>query len=386
MRTSASCRRRGLQALTALSAPAVVAALSALATGHAVSALATAATGVSPALKLTRVASAERPILVLADPSSGALLVVEQTGRIRPIGPEGGQPALFDISAQVSSGNEKGLLGAAFSRDGKWLYTNHTNRNGDTEISATPWTAGKADTPARVLLLDVDQPYANHNGGGLVVDDAGVLWIGLGDGGSARDPQNRAQNLNTLLGKMLRIVPTPDKPGRYTIPTGNLPRAAGRPEIWGYGLRNPWRFSIDQPSRTVWIGDVGQNTVEEINAVPVTAVRPNFGWRRREGNRPFIGKAFRPGEAIEPVHTYLHSDGGCSVTGGVVYRGSAIPALKGTYLFSDYCDSTVRAITGRRGSTSLGISAKQISSFGVDASGEVYVVSLEGPIYRIDKR
>jgi len=381
MRRLRSSQRR-LHAWAVLSAASVGIMLSAVASVPAGS-----ATGAGPSLKLTRVASAERPVLVLADPSSGELLVVEQTGRVRKVGSEGGAPALFDISTQVSGGNEQGLLGAAFSNDAKWLYTNHTNRSGDTEISATPWIAGKADASARVLMLKVDQPYANHNGGGLVVDDAGVLWIGLGDGGSARDPQNRAQNLSTLLGKMLRIVPTPDRPERYTVPPGNLPKAEGRPEIWGYGLRNPWRFSIDQPSRTVWIGDVGQNTVEEINAVPVTAVRPNFGWRRREGNRPFNGKAFRPGEVIEPVHTYLHSDGGCSVTGGVVYRGSAIPALKGTYLFSDYCDSTVRAITtGRRGSTSLGISAKQISSFGVDASGEVYVVSLEGPIYRIDKR
>jgi glucose/arabinose dehydrogenase len=362
-----------------------------------------AATQPAPTIKLTKIATASNPVQVLPSPNSGSgsgtasvgtdgLLVVEQAGRIRPITNASVGSAVFDLSTQVSDGNEQGLLGAAFSLDGRWLYTNHTNKSGNTEISATPWNGTKADMAARVVLLKVDQPYANHNGGGLVVDADGVLWIGLGDGGSAGDPQNRAQNVKTFLGKMLRIIPTPSASKPYTIPTGNLPSTTGAPEIWGFGLRNPWRFSIDASTGTLWIGDVGQNTIEEIDAVSVTAKAPNFGWRRREGNTAFKnGKRFRLGDSVEPVFSYPHSSGGCSVTGGVVYRGAAIPELRGMYLYSDFCDSTVRALPGVRTtrttkSQSLGVEASQISSFGVDPSGEVYVTSLEGPIYRLDKK
>lgn len=335
-----------------------------------------------PAIKLTKVATGEKPVLVLPAPKSNVILVVEQTGRIRPIADGKLGAPVFDVSSNVSSGNEQGLLGAAFSPDGTWLYTNHTDPKGNTQITATPWTGGRADTARTVTLLSVEQPYANHNGGGLVVDSTGALWIGLGDGGSAGDPGNRAQNLKSLLGKMLRIVPTPDKTPRYKIPDGNVPKSIGRPEIWGYGLRNPWRFSIDATTKTLWIGDVGQNKVEEIDAVSVTASRPNFGWRRREGDQPYSGKAFRKGEVIEPVYTYSHSEGGCSVTGGFVYRGSAIAALQGSYLFADYCSGKIHSFVANKAST-LTISTEQISSFGVDADGEVYVLSLDGPIYRI---
>ena len=337
-------------------------------------------------VKLTKVALAENPVQVLADPVTGELFVVEQPGRLRALSAAPGDAPAYDVSGSVSGGNEQGLLGAAFSRDGTWLYTNRTNRNGDTEITATPWSHGSADRSHSVLLLKVAQPYSNHNGGNLIVDGTGVLWIGLGDGGSAGDPGNRAQNLNVLLGKMLRILPTPGQARPYAIPAGNVPKGVGRPEIWGYGLRNPWRYSIDAATNTLWIGDVGQNRVEEIDAVSVKAVRPNFGWPRREGDTSYRGKAFRKGEAVEPVWTFTHDSGGCSVTGGVVYRGSAIPALRGMYVYSDFCDGTVRVLDDRFRSTSLGVSADQISSFGVDRHGEIYITSLDGPIYRLDVR
>ncbi len=342
----------------------------------------------APTVKLTKVATAENPVLVLAEPGTGDLYVVEQPGRLRALMADASEVAAFDVSDSVSTGNEQGLLGAAFSPDGKWLYTNHTNRNGDTEITATPWANGEADQSKTVLLLKVSQPYSNHNGGNLIVDSKGVLWIGLGDGGSAGDPQSRAQNLKVLLGKMLRILPTPGrgKTSPYSIPAGNIPKSVGRPEIWGYGLRNPWRFSIDAPTNTLWIGDVGQNEVEEIDAVSVKAVRPNFGWRRREGNTTYSGKAFKAGEAVEPVWTYKHSSGGCSVTGGLVYRGTAIPALRGRYIYTDFCDSTVRVLDDQFKSSSLGVSGEQLSSFGVDSAGEVYITSLEGDIFRLDRR
>ena len=351
-------------------------------------------TATAVGVTLTGIATGENPVGILSAPESDQLLVIEQGGRIRPIvGDKAGSP-VFDVSSLISDGNEQGLLGAAFSNDGAWLFTNHTGREGDTEVSATPWADGTVLQAKRVVLLRVQQPYANHNGGGLVVDRSGVLWIGLGDGGSGGDPENRAQNLNSLLGKMLRIVPTPDQATRYRIPPGNIERTRGRPEIWGYGLRNPWRFSVDETTATVWIGDVGQNKVEEINAVSTSAKSPNFGWRRREGNIAFKGTPFKPGESIEPVHTYTHASGGCSVTGGVVYRGSAITALQGSYLFADFCEGTIRAISRVRRSsaaarpsatvTSLGLSADQVSSFGTDRNGEIYVTALGGEIYRLD--
>jgi glucose/arabinose dehydrogenase len=340
-------------------------------------------------LNLAKVGEASNPLQILTAPGpTGLLLVVEQAGRIRPLASGKVGAAVFDISKEVSDGNEQGLLGAAFSLDGKYVFTNSTNSAGNTEISATPWNGANADSAQRIILLSIDQPYSNHNGGGLLVDSTGVLWIGLGDGGSAGDPQNRAQNLNVLLGKMLRILPTPTAAAKYAIPSGNLPKGKGRPEIWAYGLRNPWRFSIDPPTKSLWIGDVGQNLVEEIDAVSIDALAPNFGWRRREGNQSFKGKAFRPGQAIEPVWTSTHSSGSCSVTGGVVYRGKTVSGLTGLYVYSDFCDGKIRALTTtsltrRATSVDLGISADQISAFGTDASGEIYVTSLEGPIYKI---
>ncbi len=338
---------------------------------------------------LRNVATADRPIGFALAPN-GAFFVIEQQGKIRAFSGAKVGTTVLDVHAEISDGGEQGLLGAAFANDGTWLYVNVTNTDGDTEIRAYPFANGQADKARMVTMLTVDQPYANHNGGGLVVDESGVLWIGLGDGGSAGDPENRAQNLDSLLGKMLRILPTPEDAKPYRIPVGNLEASKGRPEIWAWGLRNPWRFSIDAVTKTLWIGDVGQGDREEIDAISTNAERANFGWKLREGTRAYDGGE-KPAGYVDPVHDYSHSTGGCSVTGGVVYRGRALSSLRGAYLFADYCDGKIRVArrTLSGGSVSVkmsGLNLKGAASFGVDAAGEVYVASVDGPIAKLVTR
>ncbi len=331
---------------------------------------------------LKKIADADEPLQVLANPSSRALFVVEKTGRIRPLENNTLGASVLDVHTKVSSGGEQGLLGAAFSPKGDWLYTNNTDSNGDTRITAYPFST-RADEARAVELLKVDQPYSNHNGGGLDVTSDGVLWIGLGDGGSGGDPKGNGQNRKVLLGKILRIQPTPAATEPYSIPSGNLTGPGDRKEVWAYGLRNPWRFDVDELSKTVWIADVGQNEWEEINKVPLSRTGANFGWNNREGARAFKGGK-RPANAIEPITTYSHSSGGCSVTGGFVYRGTALPGLVGSYLYTDYCQGAIKRITpGSRKPQSLNLRTKSPSSFGTDAAGEIYVTSLDGGIYKL---
>lgn len=347
------------------------------------------APGAGGGVVLRKVASADRPIGFVTAPN-GSFFVIEQRGKIRRFDGNRVGDAILDVTKEISDGNEQGLLGAAFANDGSWLYVNLTNIDGDTEIRAYPWVNDAIDATKMILLLNVKQPYANHNGGGLVVDQAGVLWIGLGDGGSAGDPENRAQNLDTLLGKILRIVPTPDEAKPYRIPVGNLDAARGRPEIWAWGLRNPWRFSIDSATKRIWIGDVGQGDREEIDTVPVDTVGANFGWRLREGTRAYNGGA-KPNSNVDPVHDYSHASGGCSVTGGTVYRGRAIASLRAAYLFADYCDGKIRlarrsALGGPASVKMSGLILLNLSSFGADRDGEVYVASTDGAIAKIVAR
>jgi glucose/arabinose dehydrogenase len=334
------------------------------------------------AYSLKKIVDADEPLQVLATPSSRTLFVVEKTGRIRPFENDKLGAPVLDVHNKVSSGGEQGLLGAAFSPKGDWLYTNHTDNNGDTRITAYPFIT-RADESNAVELLKVDQPYSNHNGGGLDVTNDGVLWIGLGDGGSGGDPKGNGQNRKVLLGKILRIQPTPMASEPYTIPSANLTGPGDRKEIWAYGLRNPWRFDVDEVSKTVWIADVGQNEWEEINSVPQSATGANFGWNNREGTRPFKGGK-RPAGAIEPIATYSHSSGGCSVTGGFVYRGTALPGLVGSYLYTDYCQGTIKRLApGSRKPQSIEVGTKSPSSFGTDAEGELYVTSLDGGVYKL---
>lgn len=357
---------------------------------------ATAQTAQNAPFVLREVATANDPVGMVVHPISRIAYVVEQGGRLLHLGtPEeakrldGGQlkEVALDVSNSVSDGGEQGLLGAAFDPKGEWLYVNLTNRSGDTEIRAYRWRNERVDPSSKRLILAVDQPKSNHNGGQLVVTDDGVLWIGLGDGGGAGDPKRNAQNKRSLHGKILRILPTPEALSAYKIPSGNLSSKAGRPEIWAFGLRNPWRFTIDGPTGTVWIADVGQATYEEVNAVSVSAQVPNFGWNKREGTHAY-NKGTRPTGAIDPVHEYSHDDG-CSVTGGFVYRGTEIPALINQYVFSDYCTADVRSLPvvgNRTTATRWGVKTEDASAFGTDASGELYMFSLAGPILRFEPK
>jgi len=345
-----------------------------------------AGSALSPRYVLRKMATADNPVGVYVAPGSTTVLVAEQTGRIRPITPTGLGPPALDVSADISGTGERGLLGVAWSRTADRLYVDLTNTAGDTEIREYAWVNDRADPATKRLLLTIKQPYANHNGGQLVVDSSGLLWIGMGDGGSAGDPENRAQNPKELLGKILRIDPTPSATAPYSIPPDNpyASGVAGRPEIWALGLRNPWRFTIDESAKRLIVGDVGQDDWEEIDAVALSKAGANLGWRLREGRHPF-NDGDRPPGVVEPVFEYSHANG-CSVTGGVVYRGKALPELLGRYLFGDYCKGQIGALTP--GPTqwrhqALGITQQQLTSFGVDSTGEVWLTSGDGVVSKL---
>lgn len=313
------------------------------------------------------------------------LFVVEQPGRIRIV--ESGRvlPAPFlDISRRVAFGGERGLLGLAFHpdyrRNGRFFVNYTRDPDGATVIaeyhaSADPDRAA----PAEKLLLLVPQPYPNHNGGMVEFGPDGLLYLGLGDGGSGGDPGNRAQNTYELLGKILRI--DVDRGAPYRIPPDN-PFAAGggRAEVFAWGLRNPWRFSFDRETGALWVGDVGQDAWEEVDVVRRGG---NYGWRVMEGRH-----CFRPPRGCEtrglepPVAEYAHSGGRCSVIGGYVYHGRRVPRLAGTYVSGDYCSGEIFGLTN--GAPRVLLATHQwISSFGEDRAGELYVVDLKGSVHRI---
>jgi glucose/arabinose dehydrogenase len=345
--------------------------------------------------KLALVARFTAPTYVTAPPGDPRLFVVEQAGRIRVVKDGRPLPAPYlDITAAVGSGGERGLLSMAFAPDyaktGRF-YVDYTDTNGDTrvvEYTVSSSDPDRADAGSRRELLKVAQPFANHNGGLLLFDPSGRLLVGLGDGGSHGDPDNRAQNLGDLLGKVLRIDPRPSGGRPYGIPPDNpyTGRSGVRPEIWAYGLRNPWRFSFD--GGVLYLADVGQNAVEEVNAVPAAAQSgANYGWHVFEGRERYTaGSLAGPGRQVVPVHTYSHGGGRCSVTGGVVYRGS-VRALRGRYLFGDYCTGDLwsfAAGTGARPAVSrLPFGGGHPVSFGVDAAGEVYLASADGEVWKI---
>ena len=328
-----------------------------------------------------------------AGDGSGRLFIVEQPGRIRIL--QDGQllPTPFlDISDHVGAdSSERGLLGLAFHPQYKQngtFYVNYTDRNGNTviarfQVGSDPNIANPA---SEKKLLGVQQPFANHNGGSVVFGPDGYLYLGLGDGGSAGDPFGNGQSTNTLLGKILRLDVDHGDP--YAIPAGNpFASGGGKAEIWAYGLRNPWRFSFDAATGDLYIGDVGQNTWEEIDYLPAGSPGgANFGWNAMEGTHPFKGSdsvAF-----VAPVIDYSHAGGNCSVTGGYVYRGAALPEWNGVYFYGDYCTGTVwgllKGATGWQ-SAHLFDTGTSISSFGVDEQGELYLAWYGGGIYRLEK-
>jgi len=334
----------------------------------------------------------EAPVHLTAPPGDPRLFIVQQGGRIRVVrgGVLLGTPYL-DLSREVSRGMEQGLLSMAFHprfRENGFFFVNYTDRGGDTRVvryRADP-DADVADPASAHLVLAVDQPYANHNGGHVLFGSDGMLYVGMGDGGSGGDPHGHGQRRNTMLGKLLRI--DVDREAPYGIPADNpFARGAGRGErgeIWAYGLRNPWRLAFD--SGLLYVADVGQNAWEEVNVVPDTARGLNYGWRIMEGAHCYRNPVCRQDGLVLPAVAYGREDG-CSITGGVVYRGRAVPQLVGHYLYSDWCDGWLRsfrwdgrrAVDRRRWDVR---NAGSVTSFGVDGQGEVYVLGA-GTAWRI---
>ena len=329
-------------------------------------------------MALREVATGFDQALYLAQaPGSRELFVVEQPGRVVALDGDGPGRTLIDIRDRVQSGGEQGLLGLAFhpdyARNGR-LFLHYTNKGGDTRVDEYRRGArGTADPATRKELLRVEQPFPNHNGGQLSFGPDGLLYLGLGDGGSSGDPDNNAQDLDDRLGKILRV--DVDRPGSDWEPVA-------------YGLRNPWRFSWDRETRAIWIADVGQDEREEIDSIPrFTDPPPNFGWPAFEGTNDIDErKPTGPGRVIEPVAEYDH-DEGCSVTGGYVYRGSEVPRLRGRYVYGDVCSGAIWTLKAGSG-TATDVrkeddQLEQVASFGEDARGELYAISLSRGVFRV---
>jgi len=326
------------------------------------------------------------PVYLTAPRGDPRLFIVEQEGTIRII--EGGvvrpQPFL-DIRARVQSGGERGLLGLAFhpayGANG-WFYVNYTDTNGDTRIERYQVTADPyvADPASAELVLAIAQPFANHNGGMMAFGPDHALYIATGDGGGSGDPDGNAQDLSSLLGKILRLDVDTQLP--YAIPADNPFRnvTGARGEIWAYGLRNPWRFSFDFEADRLFIADVGQNSWEEINVVPASRAGANYGWNIMEGRHCFGASSCNTADLTLPVLEYPNGDEGCSVTGGYVYRGEAIPEIRGHYFYSDFCGGWIRSfrVSGNTVTDQQDWDVGNIGmvlSFGEDAASELYVLT-----------
>lgn len=349
----------------------------------------------------------DTPVYVTAAPGDfeDRLFVVEQGGLVRVV--QGGEllaEPFLDLTAEVTSEGEQGLLGLAFHPVydfNGWFFVNYTDLNGDTRVvrysvSSDP---NVADESSAFDILLVEQPYENHNGGMLAFgpfDD--YLYVGLGDGGGTGDPESNAQDPSTLLGSMLRIdIDGVDADDPYYIPFGNPFGSVQefRPEIWAFGFRNPWRFSFDRQTGDLYIADVGEESLEEVSVQPASSDGgENYGWRRMEGTNCFnpASSCNPQGNLVLPVYEYPHAEG-CSITGGYVYRGDALPELRGRYLFADFCEGWVRSFELVGGvATDVQDHSDELApggnvvSFGEDNEGELYIVDRGGAVYRIVPR
>ena len=304
------------------------------------------------------------------------LYVAEQRGTVRVILNGRLRSGLFmDLRGRVRAGGEQGLLGLAFDplyARNRFVYVNYTDINGATRVVRYRTNGTRALPASARLLLRVEQPFGNHNGGHLVFGPDGRLWVGLGDGGSGGDPRGYAQSMSSLLGKMLRL---------------DVRRPGSAPEIVGLGLRNPWRYSFDRATGDLYIGDVGQGDIEEVNFRSRSATGlQNYGWNAYEGSRRYSDAAVGPGQLVFPVFEYGH-DQGCSVTGGFVYRGRARPAERGRYLAGDYCSGIIWAFRVASGAAQgvqrLPFRIPSLTTFGEDVAGELYAASQNGTVYRL---
>ncbi|MFD4699707.1 PQQ-dependent sugar dehydrogenase [Streptomyces niveus] len=339
------------------------------------------------AVALTEVATAQNPIAGAAGPDD-TVWIAERAGTVRVLTDQGlGQPVL-DISDETTTTGERGLLGVAFAPDLAHFYISFTNLEGTSTIDEFAVQDGALQPDTRRTVLTQTQPYENHNGGDIKFGPDGYLYIALGDGGAGGDPHGNGQKLDTLLGKILRIDPAGAEP--YAIPSDNpfVDDPNAKDEIWSYGLRNPWRFSFDSGTGDLLIGDVGQSDWEEIDWAPASSEGgENYGWASMEGTHPFRGGT-EPANHVPPVFEYDRNGLGCSVTGGYVYRGDAIPDLQGQYVYSDYCDGTLRTLKIENGAVTgqgdLAVNGGEVISFVQGGDGELYVLGLGGSISRID--
>jgi glucose/arabinose dehydrogenase len=351
-------------------------------------------------IKLTQIATLNQPLGMAVRSHDDALYVVEKGGTVHAIRSGRVDPTpVLDISSEVSTGSEQGLLGLAFSPDGSHMYVYFTNATGNIVLREYLVSGGRAVVSSmRQVLTIAHSTFPNHNGGNIVFGPDGFLYIGVGDGGSEGDPNNNGQNRGTLLAKMLRINPAAGASHAYQIPSTNpyassggrcdtTPAAGVCAEIWAYGLRNPWRYSFDRTTGDMWIGDVGQDKWEEIDYQPASGKGgDNYGWSLMEGTHRYKGGP--PANHHAPIYEYSHDGGNCAVTGGYVYRGRRISNLDGAYVFADECVGRLRAFVFHDGLAAehrfLGPQVSQPASFGQDQFGELYVLSLSGGVYRID--
>jgi glucose/arabinose dehydrogenase len=331
--------------------------------------------------------------LEITNAGDSRLFVVEKGGKIKILNSNGTTNAIafLDVTGLVSTNSERGLLGLAFhpnyASNGQF-FINYTNLSGNTVIAKYTIDSGNpniANVSSASILLTIVQPYANHNGGTLKFGPDGFLYIGMGDGGSSGDPENRAQNNTILLGKMLRIDVNSGTP--YGIPIDNpYVGIAGADEIWAIGLRNPWKFSFDKIKNNLWIADVGQNSIEEINSVNIAEAGLNYGWRCYEGDAAFNTTACPPQASMKfPLAVINHSTGACSVTGGYVYNGTSYPNFKELYFFSDYCNPKIGMMTiAGTINYSQVFTGNNFSTFGEDNSGELYIAAINsGTVFKI---
>ena len=338
----------------------------------------------------------DNPVYLTAPAGDPRLFVVEQPGRIRVV--ENGkslEKPFLDIRSKVGYGGERGLLSVAFHpqyRSNGFVFVNYTDKHGGTRIERYGPSSDRnvADPASAKLILAIDQPYANHNGGLNLFGPDGMLYIGMGDGGSQGDPHGNGQNRNVLLGKLLRI--NVDRGDPYVVPAGNpYAKGGGRGEIWALGLRNPWRFAFDHAAGLLYIADVGQDKYEEIDVSLTTSAGVNYGWNTMEGPSCYRLPLCTKSGLQQPAFAYSHDAGACSIIGGFVYRGRKIPEIQGQYFYSDYCNSWVRSYTYSADATNrawhqwLDGGLGNIVSFGEDGLGELYICSSNGRVYRIIK-
>ncbi len=344
-----------------------------------------------PQMKLEEIATAPIPVDLAIRPGDDTLYVVGQDGTVVPIRDGVAGAPVLDISPFTNAQSEQGFLGLAFHPTLPLAYVNYINSDQDTIIDEFAVNDdGTFDPSSQRLVLEIDQPYANHNGGGLAFGPDGYLYIGTGDGGDANDPERRALNVSELLGKMLRIDPVAADGQPYTVPDDNpfIGVSGARPEIWSVGLRNPWRFSFDRETGDFWIADVGQGALEEIDVAWADEGGGrglNFGWSAFEGTRR--ANDDQPADGVTPpIFEYEHGDLGCSISGGALYRGTAIPALVGWYVYADYCSGQVRAlqIADRAVVKELTFGTESaVTAVREGPDGELYVLSGDGPVYAI---